>query len=154
MQNPESHMIMTKPTTTPPRSASLPVGLLRTTCLLMLCAAYLQGAITKFLDFDAAIAEMQHFRLHPAGPAAAALIVFEIGASAMVVSGFLRWIGALALAIFTLLASYVALRFWELPSGMPRTMAMNAFFEHVGLAGAFLLVAGHDLLQGLKGRAR
>lgn len=118
----------------------------------MLCAAYLQGAITKFLDFESAIAEMQHFGLHPAGPLAAALIFFEICASALVISGFLRWIGALALAVFTLMASYVALRFWEMPSGMPRTMAMNAFFEHVGLAGALLLVAGHEVLDGLKGR--
>lgn len=145
---------MTVAPTTNPKTASLPIGTFRTAGLMMLCAAYLQGAITKFLDFEATIAEMQHFGLHPAGPLAAALIVFEIGASAMVISGFLRWIGALALTGFTLMASYVALRFWEMPSGMPRTMALNAFFEHVGLAGAFLLVAGHDLLESLRGRNR
>lgn len=130
------------------------IGPLHTIGLIMLCAAYLQGAVTKFLDFESAIAEMQHFGLHPAGPAAAAVIIFEIGASAMVISGFLRWIGALSLAIFTLLATYIALRFWEQPLGIPRTMTMNAFFEHVGLAGALLLAAGYDLLDALKGRNR
>jgi hypothetical protein len=33
--------------------------------LLGLCAAYLQGGLTKALDFDAAAAEMNHFGLAP-----------------------------------------------------------------------------------------
>ena len=118
---------------------------LQTAGLLMLCAAYLQGAIVKLLYFDAAIAEMEHFGLYPAATSAAALVVFELGASSMVISGYFRWIGALALAVFTLLANYIALQFWDMPIGKEQTMTMNAFFEHIGLAGAFLLVAGHDL---------
>lgn len=34
--------------------------------LLLLCAAYLQGGLNKAMDFDAAIAEMNHFGLSPA----------------------------------------------------------------------------------------
>ena len=60
----------------------------------------------------------------------------------------LRWLGALSLAAFTLLATFIALRFWEMPSGMERMMATNAFFEHLGLAGAFAIVAIIDLTQG------
>lgn len=126
----------------PPQAA---FALWSTTGLLMLCAAYLQGAITKLLDFEGAIRELQHFGLHPAAPLAVTLIVFEIGAAAMVVSGCFRWIGAGALSMFTILASFIALRFWDLPAGMERTMAMNGFFEHLSLAGAFLLLPGHDL---------
>jgi uncharacterized membrane protein YphA (DoxX/SURF4 family) len=66
----------------------------------------------------------------------------------MVLSGILRWLGALSLALFTLLATLVALRFWEMPAGMERMMATNAFFEHLGLAGAFVIVAIIDLTQG------
>src|SRR5712672_1234617 len=51
----------------------------------------------------------------------------------------------LALAGFTLMATLIALRFWELPPGQERFMAANAFFEHLGLVGGFLLVAWHDL---------
>ena len=69
------------------------------------------------------------------------MIVFELAASAMVVSGFLRWLGALALAGFTLLATLIALRFWELPPGMDRMMATNAFFEHLGLIAGLVLVS-------------
>src|SRR5215471_4289669 len=39
----------------------------------------------------------------------------------------------------------IALRFWEMPAGHERFMAANAFFEHLGLVGGFLLVAWHDL---------
>lgn len=112
--------------------------------LLLLCAAYLQGAFDKATDFASAIAEMQHFGLAPAAPLAVAVIAFEFGASLMILTGFHRWLGALGLAGFTLMATFVANRFWEL--GPPdRFMAANAFFEHWGLVGGFLLVAWHDL---------
>ena len=39
----------------------------------------------------------------------------------------------------------IALRFWEMPAGHERFMSANAFFEHLGLVGGFLLVAWHDL---------
>ena len=120
----------------------------RTAALLALCAAYIQGPLTKIFDFNGALAEMDHFGLHPAAFFAVTVIVFELAASAMVVSGFLRWAGALALAGFTLLATFIALRFWEMAPGMDRMMATNAFFEHVGLAGAFLFVAAFDLTKG------
>ncbi|MGV4791845.1 DoxX family membrane protein [Rhizobium sp. F40D2] len=120
----------------------------RTVSLLALCAAYIQGPITKIFDFNGALLEMDHFGLHPAAGFAIAVIVFELTASAMVVSGFLRWAGALALAGFTLLATFIALRFWDMAPGMDRMMATNAFFEHLGLAGAFVFVAAFDLTKG------
>lgn len=112
--------------------------------LLGLCAAYLQGGFDKAVDFDAAIGEMSHFGLSPAAPFAVATIVLELGASAMILAGFYRWLGALALAGFTLLATFLANRFWEM--AMPeRFFAANSFFEHLGLVGAFVLVAWYDL---------
>ncbi|MFP3547224.1 DoxX family protein [Rhizobium sp. SIMBA_035] len=120
----------------------------RTLALLALCAAYIQGPLTKIFNFDAALAEIDHFGLHPAAFFAIAVIVFELTASAMVVSGVLRWAGALAISGFTLMATFLALRFWEMAPGMDRMMATNAFFEHVGLAGAFVFVAAFDLTKG------
>ncbi|MBX5001604.1 DoxX family protein [Rhizobium lentis] len=120
----------------------------RTMSLVALCAAYIQGPISKIYDFNGALAEMDHFGLHPAVFFAVAVIVFELTASAMVISGFLRWAGALALSGFTLVATFIALRFWEMAPGMDRMMAINAFFEHLGLAGAFVFVAAFDLTKG------
>jgi uncharacterized membrane protein YphA (DoxX/SURF4 family) len=114
--------------------------------LLGLCAAYLQGGFNKATDFAAAVAEMNHFGLSPAAPLAIAVIVMEIGASVLVLTGFHRWLGALMLAGFTLFATFVALRFWEM-APPERFMAANSFFEHLGLVGGFVLVAWHDLQQ-------
>ncbi|SDG45285.1 MULTISPECIES: DoxX family protein [unclassified Duganella] len=119
-------------------------------CLLLLCAAYLQGGINKLTDFSSAIAEMQHFGLAPAAPLAALVIVLELGASAAILTGYYRWLGAGFLGVFTLMATFVANRFWEM-GGQERFMAANSFFEHLGLTGAFLLVAWLDLQKGSNG---
>ena len=112
---------------------------------LGLCAAYLQGGLNKLMDFQGAVGEMTHFGLSPAPLLAGLVIALELGASIMILSGKLRWLGALALAAFTLMATFVALRFWEMPVGQERFMAANSFFEHLGLIGGFLLVAWLDL---------
>lgn len=119
---------------------------LRWIALLGLCAAYLQGGLAKAFGFEGAVAEMARFGLHPAAPLALAVIVLELGASALILSGRLRWAGALALGAFTLGATCVANRWW-LATGQERFMLENAFYEHLGLAGGFLLVAWMDLRE-------
>jgi uncharacterized membrane protein YphA (DoxX/SURF4 family) len=114
---------------------------------LGLCAAYLQGELVKLTDFPGAIGEMAHFGLSPAPLFAVLVILLELGTSVMILSGWQRWLGALGLAGFTLLATGIALRFWEMPAGHERFMAANSFFEHLGLVGGFLLVAWLDLRE-------
>lgn len=122
----------------------------QTAALVALCAAYIQGPLTKIADFNSASAEMNHFGLNPPAFFAVVVILFELTASAMVISGILRWAGALALAGFTFLATMIALRFWEMAPGVDRMMATNAFFEHLGLIGAFVIVAAIDLTRDQK----
>lgn len=114
---------------------------------LMLCSAYLQGGWDKLRDFPSAVAEMRGFGLQPAALCAGAVIALEIGASLLVLTGCFRWLGALALAGFTLLASLLADRFWAAPPGTRRAVR-NTFFEHWGLVGGLLLVAWLDLGGG------
>ena len=114
--------------------------------LLGLCAAYLQGGIDKLLDFQGAVAEVRHFGLEPAAPFAAATIITELSGSALILFGVFRWLGALWLAGFTLMATFLANRFWELEPAS-RLMAENSFFEHLGLVGGFLVVAWLDVRQ-------
>jgi len=121
-------------------------AVLRWVALLLLCAAYLQGGLVKLLDFQGAIGEMQHFGLAPAPLFAALVILLELGASALILTGRLRWLGALALAAFTAAATFMANRYWE-ASGQERFMLMNSFFEHWGLVGGFLYVAMLDVLE-------
>jgi uncharacterized membrane protein YphA (DoxX/SURF4 family) len=112
---------------------------------LGLCGAYLQGGLFKLLDFQGALGEMDHFGLSPAPLFAVLAILMELGASLMILTGRLRWLGALGLAGFTLMATGVTLRFWELPAGPERFMITNSFYEHLGLVGGFLLVAFVDM---------
>ena len=120
----------------------------RWVALLGLCAAYLQGGIVKLTDINGAAAEMSHFGLSPAMPFAIAVIALELVASVAILSGYWRWLGALALGAFTVGATFMANRYWEL--GSPGRFAIeNAFYEHLGLAGGFLLVAWQDLRDRL-----
>jgi len=112
--------------------------------LLGLCAAYLQGGIVKLTDISGAVAEMNHFGVSPAMPFAIAVVALELVASVAILTGYWRWLGALALAAFTVAATFMANRYWELTSP-ERFATENAFYEHLGLAGGFLLVAWHDL---------
>ena len=131
-------------------SALQPVAASRTIqtfALLGLCSAYIQGRLIKIFDFQSALDEMNHFGLPSAPLFAIVVIVFELTMPALVVTGLYRWMAALALSGFTMLATLLALRFWEMPPGMARSMTMNGFFEHVGLACAFVLVASGNLLS-------
>jgi uncharacterized membrane protein YphA (DoxX/SURF4 family) len=112
--------------------------------LLGLCAAYLQGGIDKLMDFSSAVTETERFGLAPAIPVTIATIFTELAASALILSGFYRWLAALWLAGLTFIATFVANRFWEFPAP-DRFNIENSFFEHLGLVGGFTLVAFYDL---------
>lgn len=92
----------------------LATPLLRFLALLALCSAYIQGPLMKVYDFDGAIAEMNHFALTPAPLFAVGVVVFELAMSALILLGIFRWAAALCLAGFTVAATFLAFRFWEL----------------------------------------
>jgi uncharacterized membrane protein YphA (DoxX/SURF4 family) len=51
----------------------------------------LLGGLTKLLDFSAAIAEQEHFGLHPGWLWAVLTILIELGGSILVLSGYAVW---------------------------------------------------------------
>jgi uncharacterized membrane protein YphA (DoxX/SURF4 family) len=114
-----------------------------------LTSAYLLGGLTKLSDFSAAIAEQEHFGLHPGWLWASLSIIVELGGSVLVISGYLVWLCAGALAVLTAVAMVVANNFWAMPEN-GRLQAANAFFEHFGLIAGFVLVA---LVHARRGRS-
>ncbi|MEN2787870.1 DoxX family protein [Sphingomonas qilianensis] len=108
---------------------------------LALVGAYLLGAIVKASDWSAAVAEQAHFGMHPPALWAALTIAVEIVGPLLILSGRRVWLGAGMLGVFTLLAAITANAFWTMPPGAERFMATNAFFEHFGLIGGFVLAA-------------
>ncbi|KVQ69727.1 DoxX family protein [Burkholderia ubonensis] len=105
---------------------------------LALVSAYLIGGVAKALDFDGAVAEQAHFGLHPAALWAALAIAAEIVGSLCVVFNRYTWLGAGSLGMLTLVAMWVANDFWN-HTGIERFMALNSFFEHLGLIAALAL---------------
>jgi uncharacterized membrane protein YphA (DoxX/SURF4 family) len=107
---------------------------------LLLVGAYLVGAVVKLLDWDAAVAEQVHFGMSPPALWAGLTIIVELVGPALILIGRFVWLGAGMLGVFTMLAAIVANNFWTM-HGQERFFATNAFFEHVGLVGGFILAA-------------
>ncbi|MGJ5178116.1 DoxX family protein [Bradyrhizobium oligotrophicum] len=107
---------------------------------LALVSAYLIGGVQKLTDFPSAIAEQAHFGLQPAWLWAAAAIAVELIGSLLVIVNRLVWLGAGALGVLTSVAMLTANDFWHM-DGHDRFMALNAFFEHLGLIAGLVLVS-------------
>jgi uncharacterized membrane protein YphA (DoxX/SURF4 family) len=106
---------------------------------IALVSAFLIGGIQKLSDFSAAVAEQAHFGLQPAWLWAVAAIVIELGGSVLVIVGRWVWLGAGGLGVLTAVSMLVANNFWA-QTGHDRFMATNAFFEHLGLIAALVLI--------------
>ncbi len=104
---------------------------------LALVSAYLIGGVDKALNFNDAVAEQAHFGLHPAALWAALAVAVEIAGSLCVVFRRFTWIGAGGLGVLTVVAMLVANDFWN-RTGVARFMALNSFFEHLGLIAALV----------------
>lgn len=107
---------------------------------LLLVGAYLVGGLAKLTDWPGAVAEQAHFGMAPPAVWAALTIAVEIIGPLLILLGRFVWVGAGMLGVFTLLAAFVANAFWTM-EGQERFFATNAFFEHVGLVGGFILAA-------------
>jgi uncharacterized membrane protein YphA (DoxX/SURF4 family) len=108
---------------------------------LLLAFAYLLSGASKLIGFDGAIEEQRHVGLEPAAFFAVLTIATQLGGSLALVfgRGLVRIAGAAALAGFTIVATLIAHRFW-IETGLDRFRDLNAFVEHAGLVGGFLLV--------------
>jgi uncharacterized membrane protein YphA (DoxX/SURF4 family) len=107
---------------------------------IALTSAFLLGGVQKLADFPGAVAEQAHSGLQPARLWATAAIIVELGGSALVIVGRWVWLGAGGLGVLTAVAMFTANSFWTM-TGHDRFIALNAFFEHLGLIAGFVLVA-------------
>ena len=107
---------------------------------LALVSAYVIGGFTKLFDFAGAIAEQEHFGLSPGWLWASVVIVVELAGSVLVVAGRWVWFGAGGLGVLTAVAMLTANNFWAM-AGHDRFIALNTFFEHLGLIAGLVVVA-------------
>jgi transmembrane protein len=99
------------------------------------------SGLAKLLDFATAQKEMAMFGLNPTALYAIATIVVQLGGSALVISGSrLAWLGAGALAVFTILTIFIAHRFWEM-TGEQAFHEKMFVFEHITVVGGLIIIS-------------
>ena len=99
------------------------------------------SGLNKIFDFAGAMAEMEHFGLHPAALFAAATIALQVlGSLAIISASRWAWLGAGALAVFTLSTIPLAHRFWEM-EGMVAFLEKALVQEHFSLIGGLAVAA-------------
>lgn len=108
---------------------------------VVLTFMFWSSGLEKLFGFPDAVAEMNHFGLHPAGLFAAATILTLLAGPALVISGRWAWIGAGWLAIFTIGTIPIAHAWWTMPAD--RQMAeIHGVREHLSMcAGLFMAAA-------------
>ena len=108
---------------------------------VMLGSLFVIGGLRHFPIFDL-LAETLAARGVPFPKAAIiAATIFEIASGALLIAGVFAVPAALGLVIFTLLASFVALNFWDM-EGEARTVMINMWLTNVAIIGGLLIVTG------------
>jgi transmembrane protein len=110
---------------------------------VILTLVFWLSGLAKLFDFPAAVAEMEQFGLTPAIHMAIAVILVQLGGSALIISGRYVWLGAGALAVFTALTIPIAHAFWTM-SGERAFLEMMFVFEHITVIGGLMVVASFD----------
>ncbi len=107
---------------------------------VLLTMPFWLSGFAKLVDFSGATVEMRYFGLEPAAAFAAATILVQLLGSALVIWGRHAWLGAGALAVFTLLTIPIAHAFWTM-TGNEAIIERFFVFEHIGIVGGLILVA-------------
>lgn len=138
------------PAQSPPRSeaydipqpirAMLAVPGLGFAARLALAAPFLVSGAGKLLDFAGASAEAHGLGLNSPALVAAAVILTQLGGSALFLTRRFCWLGAGLLAGFTVVATLLAHPFWAF-EGPDRGRQAATFFEHLAIVGGFAAAA-------------
>jgi transmembrane protein len=98
------------------------------------------SGLSKLIDFSGGMAEMAEFNLRPTVLFNAVVVTTLLLGALSIIFNRWTWLGAGALAVFTLLTIPIAHDFWN---HQGREALMDFFFavEHIGLIGGLMLVA-------------
>jgi uncharacterized membrane protein YphA (DoxX/SURF4 family) len=107
---------------------------------LALASPFLISGVVKLLDFPGAMNEVTGLGLGPAGPFAVAVILTQLGGSALFLTRRYCWLGVGLLAGFTVVATLLAHPFWTF-DGPDRGRQTATFFEHVAIIGGLAMAA-------------
>lgn len=98
------------------------------------------SGLAKLIDFNTGVGEMAFFGLHPPVLFNIAVIIVQLGGSALIIANRWTWLGAGALAVFTALTIPIAHTFWSMEEPM-KTIEFYVVMEHITVIGGLMVVA-------------
>lgn len=119
---------------------------------ICLSAVFIYSGFDKLRHWRDGLAEMKGFGLPLPMVMLVATIAVQLLGGLMVLFGIYARVGALALLIFTAIATLIGHRFWTM-EGVAYRRNFTTALEHLGIIGGFLLIAamgpGRLALTGL-----
>jgi len=98
------------------------------------------SGLAKLIDFNGGMAEMAQFGLQPAAAFNVAVIITQLGGSALIIANRWTWLGAGGLAVFTALTVPIVHTFWKMDEPF-KTMEFYVVMEHISIVGGLMVVA-------------
>lgn len=109
---------------------------------LLLVALFLPAGIAKLTGFAGTVGYISSVGLPLPSVAAALAAVVEIGGALALLFGFGTRLAALALAGFTLVASFFFHAYWAVPADQAFVQQLM-FFKNIAVTGGLLVLAAH-----------
>lgn len=107
---------------------------------LLLALLFLPAGISKIGGFDGTVGYIASAGLPLPQLGAILAILVEVGGGAALVLGLWTRFAALALALFTLVATFAFHNFWAMPENMAM-MQQLMFFKNLAVVGGLLMLA-------------
>ena len=107
---------------------------------ILFCLLFLSSAVAHFTQTDAMAGYAESRGVKPGRPMVLLSGLQIIVGAVLVVLGIWTDVGAILLALFTLLTAFLIHRFWIDKEPMARQMEMTQFFKDLALAGGALVL--------------
>jgi len=108
---------------------------------LLFAVMFLPAGLQKIGGFDGTVGYAQSVGLPAAAAGVVLAILIEVGAALALIAGFKTRFAALALALFTLVASVFFHAFWSVPAEQVMIQQLM-FFKNLAIVGGLLVLAG------------
>ena len=109
---------------------------------ILLAMLFLPAGISKIAGFAGTIGYIGSAGLPVPQVAAAVAVLIEVGGGLALLAGFGTRIAALALALFTLVATFAFHNYWAVPADQAM-MQQLMFFKNIAVVGGLLVLAAH-----------
>ncbi len=107
---------------------------------ILLAVLFLPAGLSKIGGFSGTVGYIGSSGLPFPELAAAVAILVEVGGAVALILGFGTRFAALALAVFTLVATFVFHNYWAMPAEQVM-MQQLMFFKNIGVVGGLLALA-------------